>query len=329
MDLSAKVELIIYSLMVFIGSTDSIGCPAGYQFINNFCFYCSKFSNSCYNLDLTLRYWNQAQTNCKARSSTLAVVETKEENKEISELIMNTSSIYSSRKRLWLGGNDFDQEGHWKWDTHDVQTPFTYTNWKSGEPDDNRGVAGFLVIEVYGSNSYWLDFSYSRKLYSVCEYKRSIDCEYSNYSEWSNCSASCGSGTKSKHRFITVKSQLYGTPCYNSTLTELEHCNTHSCPGSNIGIGFAIGMVVSVFIAALAVIYFRKKYTIVSKNKTISEVTDKIQVHTIQQVNRNRIPLPSVPPATDESYFEIREKKPNPEVIVDQRYVSLKKMARD
>lgn len=52
----------------------------------------------------------------------------------------------------------------------------------------------------------------------------SSDCEYSDWSEWTECSKPCDNGGKSRNRTaITIRPE-----CNN--LTEIVDCNTHLCP---------------------------------------------------------------------------------------------------
>ena len=68
--------------------------------------------------------------------------------------------------------NDFVfQEGHWVWESSGV--PFTYTNWRSGEPNNSGGNEDC----VYKYYDYWNDDvctnmvgMLSLKIHALCEY---------------------------------------------------------------------------------------------------------------------------------------------------------------
>merc|ERR1719160_123364 len=54
-----------------------------------------------------------------------------------------------------------------------------------------------------------------------------IDCQMGPWSEWSECSADCGGGSKSKTRGIAVTAEHGGEPC--PTNLETAACNSQSC----------------------------------------------------------------------------------------------------
>jgi len=55
-----------------------------------------------------------------------------------------------------------------------------------------------------------------------------VNCEVSDFGEWSECSVSCGEGTQSRTRTITQDPLLNGTAC--PELEETRACNTQDCP---------------------------------------------------------------------------------------------------
>ena len=56
-----------------------------------------------------------------------------------------------------------------------------------------------------------------------------VDCQVGPWSAWSECSASCGTGTQTRTREIVVAAEHGGAAC-PSTLEEQRQCNTHPCP---------------------------------------------------------------------------------------------------
>merc|ERR1719238_618297 len=55
-----------------------------------------------------------------------------------------------------------------------------------------------------------------------------VNCEVSEWSKWSKCSASCGGGSQTRSRSVTVPASNGGAECPH--LEEDLACNTHKCP---------------------------------------------------------------------------------------------------
>jgi len=54
------------------------------------------------------------------------------------------------------------------------------------------------------------------------------DCKVEDWSSWSDCSATCGGGTKTRGRGVVREAEIGGVPC--PALEEEEPCNTDQCP---------------------------------------------------------------------------------------------------
>ena len=53
---------------------------------------------------------------------------------------------------------------------------------------------------------------------------------WTDFGDWSECSAECGGGTKSRKRSCTNPTPAYGGIQCTGSSTETQQCNTHSCP---------------------------------------------------------------------------------------------------
>ena len=61
-------------------------------------------------------------------------------------------------------------------------------------------------------------------------HKSIVDCEWSQYTEWSDCSKSCGGGTRISNRTIIKNAVAGGHECIGESL-KIEPCNDQLCPG--------------------------------------------------------------------------------------------------
>ena len=65
----------------------------------------------------------------------------------------------------WLGGNDIETEGVFKWVKSDL--PMTYTDWSPGQPDD---AGGEDCMELRGAFQYhWNDLPCNIPHHFICE----------------------------------------------------------------------------------------------------------------------------------------------------------------
>jgi hypothetical protein len=73
--------------------------------------------------------WTASQAEARALGGNLATVRSAEEN----QWIVDTFSTFGGTNRqLWIGLNDLQQAGQWRWASGE---PVTYVNWAPGEPN--------------------------------------------------------------------------------------------------------------------------------------------------------------------------------------------------
>ena len=56
---------------------------------------------------------------------------------------------------------------------------------------------------------------------------------YTAFSEWSECTKSCGTGTQDRARTCTAPKPAHGGKGCSGTSKESRGCNTKLCPGNN------------------------------------------------------------------------------------------------
>ena len=60
-----------------------------------------------------------------------------------------------------------------------------------------------------------------------------VDCRWGNWGTWTECTKTCGGGTRQGVRKIEAEAKNGGVPCTGSTIRTAT-CNTQSCPGNEI-----------------------------------------------------------------------------------------------
>ena len=59
-----------------------------------------------------------------------------------------------------------------------------------------------------------------------------VDCVWSDFGEWTACTAECGTGTQTRTRTEETAAEHGGAACDGDS-TETQDCNTHECPGTH------------------------------------------------------------------------------------------------
>ncbi|XP_029315360.1 CD209 antigen-like protein B [Cottoperca gobio] len=126
-------------------------CPAGWR----------KFSSACYLFSNEARSWDRAREDCRQRGADLVVINSDEEQTFLFGLLINQDT--------WIGLNDRDEEGTWKWVDG---TPLTQTNWGQSQPDNGGGYMGEEdCAEIRKYFSDWNDLSCEVSNPWICEKK--------------------------------------------------------------------------------------------------------------------------------------------------------------
>jgi hypothetical protein len=93
--------------------------------------------------------WEEAKVHCESLGGHLATITSKEEEKKVLDIV-NSSDV----KVLWLGANDLNSTGDFKWVNGD---DFSYYNWAINEPNNEGGVEHYLVLYKVEDNWLWND----------------------------------------------------------------------------------------------------------------------------------------------------------------------------
>ena len=140
------------------------GCPKGF----------TRIAGVCYGFFKEIKTWNDAEASCKAKGGFLAEPKSRQENKNIIDLVNGEGSA-------WIGATDKVNEGHWVW-AHSG-TNVTFTDWAYEEPNNERGVEDCAHV------SYYLNYRWNDK---HCDVSLSFVCQICHYNEEGLVCASSG-----------------------------------------------------------------------------------------------------------------------------------------
>ena len=102
-----------------------------------------EFNGHWYHVFEEAGTWHDAERRCRAMGGYLACIETREEQQFLACL---AKGLY-----LWLGGTDERKEGEWHWVNG---SPFSYTAWMDGQPNNWGGDENYLATYDCGE---WQD----------------------------------------------------------------------------------------------------------------------------------------------------------------------------
>merc|ERR1719167_1866224 len=85
----------------------------------------------CYFWSTNTKTWNEAEAFCQQENGHLASIT----SEAINQYVMEGMNI-RGLGWTWVGGNDIDEEGTWKWTDG---SSFQFTFWYSGQPDNHGG----------------------------------------------------------------------------------------------------------------------------------------------------------------------------------------------
>ncbi|XP_048780983.1 perlucin-like [Ostrea edulis] len=129
----------------------------------------TKFQGSCYLFASEQASWTEAVAYCRSMNSNLVEIGSATENAfvegELKIIHSHASSGNQNEVSYWLGGNDIEIEGEFKWANSDLS--LTFTDWSPGQPDNANGED---CIELRGAFHYhWNDLPCNTPHHFICE----------------------------------------------------------------------------------------------------------------------------------------------------------------
>ncbi|KAM4888618.1 C-type lectin domain family 17, member A isoform 2-T2 [Thomomys bottae] len=124
-----------------------VTCPDGWL----------PFEGKCYYFSSTTASWGEARKFCQESYSHLVIVNSFAEHDFISK-------VHGSPRVYWLGLNDLEQEGEWRWLDG---SPVTLSFWDPQEPNDLNGED----CASMNRGGTWNDLACAKTTYWICERK--------------------------------------------------------------------------------------------------------------------------------------------------------------
>ncbi|XP_032998408.1 hepatic lectin-like [Lacerta agilis] len=115
------------------------------------------FDGWCYYFSLRKATWHIAESQCAQRNSSLVVIH--------DEAKQNFLKSQTRNERYWIGLNDIDEEGEWRW-IDGTNYLNSYKNWRPGQPSDYQNKEDCAEIHLSGE---WNDESCSTANFYICE----------------------------------------------------------------------------------------------------------------------------------------------------------------
>ncbi|XP_017316741.1 C-type lectin domain family 4 member E isoform X2 [Ictalurus punctatus] len=120
---------------------------------------CFNFDSSVYYMSNEEKNWEESRQDCREKGADLVIINSKEEQEFISKIL--------SRRKAWIGLNDRDREGEWKWVDG---TPLNTGFWGQSEPNSAAGEEDCVVIHDHTDPVWnWSDYPCSRQFIWICE----------------------------------------------------------------------------------------------------------------------------------------------------------------
>ncbi|XP_026215268.1 C-type lectin domain family 4 member M-like [Anabas testudineus] len=116
------------------------------------------FNGNFYYFSSLMKSWQESRNDCQQRGADLVIINSAKEQ----------DFIRSWRKHMWIGLNDREVEGTWRWvDGTPVLTATRF--WGTSEPNDAKGTEDCAEIYNYESQNSWNDAPCEIQKHWICE----------------------------------------------------------------------------------------------------------------------------------------------------------------
>ena len=145
----------------------------------------------------TVSTWEDAKVYCENIGGHLAVIQSKEENMFLSDLIHSLGM-----KTAYFGYSDAKKEGQWEW----VYGDSSYTNWHSGEPNNDGGKENYAEFYWKWTDGTWNDGNFAKGTQAD---ESAFICEWESYRDYKKNKTQGGmGGRKSAPAKVTAQNNM-------------------------------------------------------------------------------------------------------------------------
>ncbi|XP_054601562.1 galactose-specific lectin nattectin-like [Nothobranchius furzeri] len=121
----------------------------------------TEYDNNCYQYEDQEKTWADAEAFCNQEGGDLTSIQNTDQYNFIRDLIVKGAGF---NQKSWVGGTNLDTGGEWVWADG---TPFTFTNWGPGEPNNQGGNEHCMDINLR-EQDYVNDEECTQELSFVC-----------------------------------------------------------------------------------------------------------------------------------------------------------------
>ncbi|KAK3099766.1 hypothetical protein FSP39_009292 [Pinctada imbricata] len=164
--------VLIDDIMVYNAPCNTVGIKAPLCPSNSF-KRTDGNTTKCYTLHPEKLTWKDAIKRCKKSwplASLVSITSAAESMFLTSLIVKNTEMRQAAALGIWTSGNDIMKEGSYTWaGTNGDPTPFTYSNWHPGQPNNIGGVQDCVAIQYPTQDFQWGDENCGDAHAFICE----------------------------------------------------------------------------------------------------------------------------------------------------------------
>ncbi|XP_071118257.1 A disintegrin and metalloproteinase with thrombospondin motifs adt-1-like [Haliotis cracherodii] len=179
----------------------------------------AQLDSTCYYYLSTTKTWNAGEKDCETRGGTLLIFKSQDEVAKVFKKIKEIAKNIDSVPHFWMGVHNQDEDRVFRYaDGSDV----TKSNWKKmlNEASGSGHCVALRSSDSKGNSKSWDLRDCTESLPFVCEIQLSV-ARWSGWSQWTDCSVSCGDGSRTRTRTCLRASDASGECVGEAVKTEV------------------------------------------------------------------------------------------------------------